>query len=651
MLLIPAASIAAEPATDMARRFGALDFVIDVSLSPDGKHVAYVVPGSGQSTVVMVSGADGSDAKPIARAGGDPLRLEGCGWSANDRVVCKEYGVALAYNQTKAAFTRTVAFDLDGGHVQSIGRRITHDETRISQFDGNVIDWLSGTDGIVLMTRDYVPEHPSNIASSWNELDGVGVDLVDTRTGRGKTVETPSRSADQYISDGRGVVRIMSSDQGGGASSELTGTTIYYYRTDKDRNWRRFSHDGPGENALRPIAVDGQANVAYALQSLDGRDALYRVALDGTMKAELVYANPTVDISGVVSIGRGGRVIGASYVTDRRQIEYFDPAYRSLATALTKVLPGLPLIYFLSASADEKQLLIFAGSDADPGHYFYFDRTDRHLNQLTLARPDLDGVTLATQHSVSYPASDGKTVPAYLTRPPGTDGKHLPVIIMPHGGPASRDEWGFDWLAQYFALRGFAVLQPEFRGSSGYGDAWYVSNGFKSWKTAIGDITDGARWLIKDGIADPDRVAILGWSYGGYAALQSAVTDPKLFKAIVAIAPVTDLNMYKDEAQNYTNARIVDRFIGAGPYVNEGSPARHADRMEAPILLFHGDQDINVNIAESQTMDRALRAAHKRSELVTFKGLDHQLDDGDARAEMLAKIDAFLREALKLPTP
>ncbi|MEI9851159.1 MAG: alpha/beta fold hydrolase [Sphingomonas sp.] len=123
---------------------------------------------------------------------------------------------------------------------------------------------------------------------------------------------------------------------------------------------------------------------------------------------------------------------------------------------------------------------------------------------------------------------------------------------MPHGGPGARDEWGFDWLAQFFAARGYAVLQPNFRGSAGYGEDWFLENGFKSWRTAIGDVNDGGRWLVGQGIAAPAKLAIVGWSYGGYAALQSAVLDPELFKAIVAIAPVTDLGALKEESRWFT---------------------------------------------------------------------------------------------------
>jgi dipeptidyl aminopeptidase/acylaminoacyl peptidase len=217
---------------------------------------------------------------------------------------------------------------------------------------------------------------------------------------------------------------------------------------------------------------------------------------------------------------------------------------------------------------------------------------------------------------------------------------------MPHGGPGARDEWGFDWLAQFFANRGYAVLQPNYRGSTGYGSAWFQQNGFKSWKIAIGDVNDGGRWLVKQGIADPAKLGIVGWSYGGYAALQTSVVDPSLFKAIVAVAPVTDLETLRSESLNYSNYAITDAFIGRGPYVREGSPAQNAGRITAPVLIFHGDRDQNVGIGESRMMVSRLKSAGKKAELVEFHNLDHQLEDSLVRAQMLERMDGFLKASM-----
>jgi dipeptidyl aminopeptidase/acylaminoacyl peptidase len=364
------------------------------------------------------------------------------------------------------------------------------------------------------------------------------------------------------------------------------------------------------------------------------------------MASELVYANDRVDVDDVVWSSRGSRVIGVTYVEEQRRIVYFDGDYAALAHGLQRAIPNLPLINFGSASADGNRILVHAGSDSDPGRYYVFDRHARSLNEIMIDRPELEGTTLATVRTVSYPAADGVAIPAYLTLPPGRDGHNLPAVILPHGGPTARDEWGFDWLAQFLASQGYAVLQPNYRGSSGYGDQWLQQNGFRSWRTSIGDIDAGARWLAAQGIGDPHRMAIVGWSYGGYAALQSGATEPSLFRAIVAIAPVTDLQQAKDDARNYTNARDVAAFIGSGPHIVEGSPLRNVSAITAPVLLFHGDRDINVNVIHSRRMDQALRSAGKRSELTIFPGLEHDLADSNARTQMLTRIAAFLSAEL-----
>ena len=195
-----------------------------------------------------------------------------------------------------------------------------------------------------------------------------------------------------------------------------------------------------------------------------------------------------------------------------------------------------------------------ASSDTDPGMLYLYTKATRGLAEVLPIRNELVGVAMGKMTPVSFPAADGTMIPGYLTLPPGSDGKGLPAIVMPHGGPGARDEWGFDWLVQFYAARGFAVLQPNYRGSTGYGSAWYQKNGFQSWRIAIGDVNDAGRWLVSQGIAKSDQLGIVGWSYGGYAALQSSVLDPNLFKAIVAIAPVTDLDRLREESRNFTSA-------------------------------------------------------------------------------------------------
>jgi dipeptidyl aminopeptidase/acylaminoacyl peptidase len=349
-----------------------------------------------------------------------------------------------------------------------------------------------------------------------------------------------------------------------------------------------------------------------------------------------------VDVDDVVTIGARRRPVGVRYVTDAPEVHYFDPEDDKLVRSLGKALPTLPTIALIDASRDEKQVLVRASSDQDPGRYYVFDRTRGALNEIMLARPELEGATLSPVQSVTYTTADGTKVPAYLTLPPGSDGKNLPGIVMPHGGPAERTEWGFDWLSQFFANRGYAVLQPNFRGSTGYGEEWLLENGFRSWQTAIGDVNDAARWLAREGIAAPGRLAIVGWSYGGYAALQANVLDPGLYRAAIAIAPVTDLAKFKEEYRGFTNYGLAREYIGSGSGLAAGSPALDAGTFKAPVLLFHGELDRAVGVQQSRRMHAALRAAGKPSELVAYPDLEHDLADSTVRADLLRRSERFL---------
>jgi len=188
------------------------------------------------------------------------------------------------------------------------------------------------------------------------------------------------------------------------------------------------------------------------------------------------------------------------------------------------------------------------------------------------------------------------------------------------------------------------VIQPNFRGSAGYGDAWFVKNGFRSWRTAV---ADAGKWLVCQGIANPAKLTVLGWSYGGYAALQAAVIEPELFKAVVAIAPVTDLGSLVENSRDLSDYYLLNDYVGAPPHIVEGSPARNVANIKAPILMFQGTRDADVPQRQARLMDAKLKAAGKRSELVIFDGLDHRLIDSDARRTLLQRSGDFLLAAGK----
>lgn len=649
ILSTPLSSVRADPVGnfDAATAFGARPGVSAMHLSPDGKSVAYLAPTAGSgSALLTVDLAAGAKPQIAVSASGKPDRLENCHWVSNDRLVCTVYGVVSSADGI-LPFSRIVAVDRSGTNLKVLSNQ-GNEHTRGYQLSGGkVIDWLPDEDGKVLMTRQYFPD--AHVGSrEGSALDGLGVDLVDTRTLAVKTVEQPQHANAAFISDGRGSVRIRGRKLRPVVGHQDSGIIGYEYRKQGARDWLPLSEfNSADDNGFLPLAVDHDLDIAYGLKMKDGRRAVYTKALDGSLTETPVYERPDVDLGGLLSMGRRNRVVGVTYATDIGRYLYLDPAVERLMKSLSRALPNQPNLDIVDSSVDEQLLLVFAGGDNDPGLYYLFDRTTRKLRTFLVARDELEGVTLATVKAVRYPAADGHQIPGYLTLPPGhEDAKGVAAIVMPHGGPSARDYWRFDWLAQYYAARGYAVLQPEYRGSSGYGEEWSNGNAKKSWRTAIGDVLDAGHWLVASGIADPSKLAIVGWSYGGYAALQCAVTEPDLFKAVIAIAPVTDWEMAVAEWRDWSNYHLVKEEIGEIENAREGSPARHADKIKAPVLLFHGALDRNVGIRQSRLMAERLQKAGVKHELVTWDDLDHYLDDSAARALMLRKSDEFLQAAM-----
>jgi len=253
---------------------------------------------------------------------------------------------------------------------------------------------------------------------------------------------------------------------------------------------------------------------------------------------------------------------------------------------------------------------------------------------------------------ISYAAADGRTIPAYLTLPRGRTPKNLPLVVLAHGGPTAQDEPGFDWWAQALASRGYAVLQPQFRGSTGLG--WeHLSAGFGQWGRKMQtDLSDGVRYLAAQGIADPKRVCIVGGSYGGYAALAGPTLDRGVYRCAVAVAPVSDpheMLRWQRNRQLTSDSialRFWARFMGVegydDPKLSEISPAAHAARADAPILLIHGNHDTVVPISQSEDMDSALRTAGKSVSFVRLDSEDHWLSRSETREQMLQATVAFL---------
>jgi dipeptidyl aminopeptidase/acylaminoacyl peptidase len=628
-----------------AKAFGVRDQVHAIAISPSGARLAMIVSGPGAETVLQVADVNSGQTLNLTKSDGKPQSLRSCAFAGESQLICRHSGIERI-DKYLVNFDGLFAITADGKKMQSLRPKWRFDKAYISGSDGSVIDYLPGLDGSVLMTRNFVPDVNTVGSILGKTQSGLGVDRIDLAGMKITRVEPAKAGAWSYMTDGRGNVRLMTMGDDD-HRQQMTGRIPIKYRTKSSRDWRDLgvydmvSGDGP-----YPLAIDADSDSLYALKKTNGRDALYRIKLDGSLQETLVGSDRAVDIDGIVRLGPGQRMIGYTFADDRRRTVYFDADLAKLQSSLAKALPKQPQISFHGATADGQKIVILAGGDTNAGNFYRFDRATKQLALIMPLRPELENRTLAAMKPIQFAAADGTQIPAYLTLPPGSSGKNLPAIVMAHGGPEARDEWGFDWMVQFLAARGYAVIQPNFRGSGGFGEAWLQQNGFKSWKTSIGDVSAAAKYLVSEGIANPDKLAILGWSYGGYAALQSTVVEPGLYKAAVAIAPVTDLQMIKDEARDFNNEQLVRDYIGSGPHIREGSPLQNVAAIRVPVLLVHGNRDANVDVAQSDRMAGAMKAAGKSVEYVKFDNLDHQLDDSDARIQMLTKIGSFLEAAL-----
>lgn len=625
---------------DAAVAFGTRPMASHLSLSPDGKRIVYLAPLKGNGTAVIVADIGGTGPKPIFAGGGvgKPVPIW-CRWKSEARLICKVYGITEQTGR-KQPYTRIVAMNADGTGQTMIGQRNDSKALQTNFSSGNILNWLPDDPEHVLM-QIYIPERETIGSLIKAPTAGLSVQKVNIASNRMTPIEPGKPQVRGFDTDLKGEVRLMATidDRDGYLQDKLS----YFVRPKSGGGWQKLAEtDIRDLYGLTALSFDESGDHVYALMRREGRLALFKIAADGSKRTELVYAHPEVDVENLVYVGKYNRPVGVSYVAEVRHHHYFDPGSDKLSRSLRAAMPGKPEVTIVDESWDGTAKLIYAGTGTEPGGYYLFSSKTRQLGELVMLRPPLIGRQLGEVRAISYPARDGTTIPGYLTLPPGSNGRNLPTIVMPHGGPESRDDGGFDWWAQFYAAKGYAVLQPNFRGSTGYGEAYYNKNGFRSWPTAIGDVNDGTKWLVAQGIADPARVAAVGWSYGGYAVLQANVLDPGLYKAVVAVAPVTDLVQWREDASKYATARVERDRIGDGPHVVAGSPARHAGVFRAPVQLFHGDLDLNVDIKQSRAMAAALKSAGKPVELVVYPGLAHSLDDSSARIDMLTKSAAFL---------
>ncbi|MEO0501630.1 MAG: alpha/beta fold hydrolase, partial [Pseudomonadota bacterium] len=582
--LSAATAVSADVIEDNAARFGLMESVANMSLSPDGTHVVYLDRSKSQ-TAAVVANVDTGEAKAIMSDSPDN-RLANCTWLNDERLYCTSQAEVELVGGKDFGFSRSFAVDRNGGNVKVLGQRSSRQQIRVNQNSGGILDLLPNDPDHVLMEVDLIPEVAIGTRIG-QRADGLSVQKVNVDSNRMRGVQRPISSASSYYTDGRGNVtgyRLISSaiDERGMPTYSLR------VRSPKGGEWQEIAAGNADADWVSIEGYSEDGTQLYTLRPYQGRQALFVEPSSGTGTPSLVYAHDRVDLNGVITFGRWDRPVAVSYSDGYTRHDFFDAELKALDDSLTAAL-DMP-VTLIEDSWDGNRILLHASSDQHPGSYYVFDRAAKRVIKMSDERPMLASMDLAEVEPVQYQAADGTRIPAYLTLPPsaGAEAKNLPFVIMPHGGPSARDYWGFDFLPQYLASIGYAVLQPNYRGSTGYGTEWEGENAMRNWRQAISDVNDAARSMIREGVADPESMTILGWSYGGYSALQGGVMDPDLYRAIVAIAPVTDLPKLRDAYRWTTAYHAASRQIGGGANAAEGSPARRAKEIDAPVMIFFG---------------------------------------------------------------
>lgn len=378
---------------------------------------------------------------------------------------------------------------------------------------------------------------------------------------------------------------------------------------------------------------------------------LYELPLDGSAARKLSFGEDLHDPSPIYH-RYNGRLLGFRVVADdNSEIIFTDPELAERWAAVTAAYPDQHVTLTSSTPDFDKMVILTEGAE-DSGTYVLIDLNARTAKALGRRYPGVPGEALGDVRFTHYRAADGMMIPAYLTLPPGREPRDLPLVVLPHGGPQARDEPGFDYWAQLLASRGYAVLQPQFRGSDGFGVA-HVQAGYGEWGRKMqSDLTDGVRYLVDAGIADAGRVCIFGWSYGGYAAMAGATLDADTYRCAIAGAGVSDLPRMLAWERDQTGGRDSDtvrywsRFMGAARIndnsIAQVSPARLADRVRAPVMLIHGRDDSVVPYEQSELFRKAMVDQGKTVEMIDLQGEDHWLSRASGRLAVFRAAVDFL---------
>ncbi len=641
MLCLHLNSVSAAPDVSL---FASLPETADVEISPGGRYVAAKTFLNGQYMLVIYDLDNLGKAQPVVASPKD-MYVNWMHWKSDDRLLVslsfanRRYGVATTER-------RLFALNPDGSDIKFLvpPRRVGK--------GGAGEDVVQFADEVVA----FLPDDPKHILMQFNPENPrlPRIYRVNVYTARRAVVKSGMADVVDWTVDQQGQPRLAY------ALDDQKMVEQYFYRSPEGKKWELlFSHPLDEGVTFSPVLFDrNDPDIAWVYSNHEGNTTgLYRYRFSTRTFVETLFLNPEVDVDNVLLDPLRRHVVGVRYTVADSRAQWFDPRIAEIFEDV-RLRVGVKNLYVSSWSTDYRRVLFYGESPDQPGRYYLYERDSKNLRYFAYSYPKMDKIPMAPMLATSYKARDGLEIPAYLSLPVGVTTrpeKPLPAIVMPHGGPGARDFSSFDPLVQLFTSRGYAVLQMNYRGSSGYGGEFQAA-GHRQWGQAMqDDVTDGTRWLAAEGIADPQRTCIVGWSYGGYAALMGAVKEPALYSCIVSIAGVSDLRALINSQRRYINGRLGTMGIGDGwkdrGSLEENSPVNGAKRIQAPVLLAHGTDDRVVPIKQTTDMAKALKRAKKSYEYVELEDAGHSVQRGPERLKLFSAVDEFVTKSLGLPRP
>lgn len=606
---------AAPPKIPIAN-FAALPTLFKPLLSPDGHRIAARKASDGTTTIILLN-ADRPEtvakALPIGKT-----HVAGLTWAGNQRLLLT---VQSTYdiNGFDFPFRRLIAIDVDSG-----GSRVVDRKSR-GMYAGDVLYTDPTGSWALVAGQNDIQSYPS-------------VKRVDLATGDATVVERSKPDVWDWYADEKGVVRA-------GIAYDGSRWTIWY-RDKPEEKLRAIRGKFPkdDDSTVDRFIFRGD-NSWVVTNERTGRFGLYKYDLKTQTVGQPIFENPDVDLDDVYYNSITGEVSAVEYQDDRSRVFWLEPDMKTLQTRIDKALPDSVNIT-VGWSGDEKRTLVWSASAADPGRYFLLDRATSQMHAVVEPYPDIDPGQLAPVKPVRYQARDGLSLRGYLTLPRGREAKGLPLIVLPHGGPFARDDWEYDPFVQFLANRGYAVLQPEFRGSTGFGKDFVSKGHGEIGKKMQDDLDDSVDWLAKSGQIDPKRVCIFGLSYGGYAAMWGAIRNPERYRCAVSWAGPSDLPaMMRYDRKQFSATRYFREWrkkFSSNDDLDAVSPINFADRFKVPLLIGHGEEDETVPPKQTHKMVEALQKAGANVTPVFYKDSEHSFGSSKDLADWLARLEAFL---------